>query len=92
MEAETGQGINFFCYPYGRFDARVRRAVSLCYSGGACTTVLRALAPGDDCYALPRLDAHYLRNPAIFHSIFTERFRLYLAVRRFLRESRARIG
>jgi peptidoglycan/xylan/chitin deacetylase (PgdA/CDA1 family) len=90
MEEETGREIRFFCYPYGSHDAGARRAVSACYSGGACSSDLRGLGPGDDRYALPRIDIHYMRRPAIFRAVFTQRFRLYLFARRFIRNIRAR--
>jgi peptidoglycan/xylan/chitin deacetylase (PgdA/CDA1 family) len=84
IQAETGQQVRFFCYPYGIYDARTRRAVSERY-WGACSTDLRALAPDDDPFALPRIDVHYLRRPAILGSLFTARFGMYLSVRRILR-------
>jgi peptidoglycan/xylan/chitin deacetylase (PgdA/CDA1 family) len=85
IEAEIGHEVRFFCYPYGCFDKRVSQAASVCYSGGACSTNLRMLAPGDDRFALPRVDVHYLRNFGIFQSMFTGRFRLYLHARRIVR-------
>jgi len=85
IEAEIGQDVRFFCYPYGCFDERTRRAVTSYYSGGACSTNPRALARAEDLFTLPRIDAHYVRNFAMFRSIFTGRFRLYLCARRFMR-------
>ena len=86
IEAEVRRDVRFFCYPYGCFDERTRRAVSIHYRGGACSTSLRKPGPAEDRFALPRIDVHYVRNLALFRSIFTERFRLYLCARRFMRD------
>jgi peptidoglycan/xylan/chitin deacetylase (PgdA/CDA1 family) len=91
IEAETGQEVCFFCYPYGCHDERTRKIVSNCYSGGACSVNLRMLASAEDRFALPRIDAYYLRSPVIFQSMFTERFRLYLCARRIARNFNSRI-
>jgi peptidoglycan/xylan/chitin deacetylase (PgdA/CDA1 family) len=85
IEAETGQEVRFFCYPYGSNNDRTRRAVSACYSGGACSTDLRILASAEDRFALPRIDVHYLRSFLIFQSMFTKRFRFYICARRIAR-------
>jgi len=91
IEAETGRETEFFCYPYGSYDARALRAVSACYRGGACSTDLRVLVAEDDRFALPRIDVHYMRRPAVFRSVFTERFQLYLFARRLMRNFRSRM-
>jgi peptidoglycan/xylan/chitin deacetylase (PgdA/CDA1 family) len=91
IEAETGREVRFFCYPYGRHNERVRRAVSTWYSGGACTTDLCAAGSAADRFALPRIDAHYVRNIAIFRSMFSARFQLYIRARRILRNMRTRV-
>jgi hypothetical protein len=43
-----------------------------------------------DPFALPRVDAHYLRNPACFQSLFSRRFLGYIALRRTIRRLRGR--
>jgi peptidoglycan/xylan/chitin deacetylase (PgdA/CDA1 family) len=91
IEAETGQEIRFFCYPYGCNDERARRAVSACYSGGACSANFRTLTSAEDRFALPRVDVHYLRSFLIFQSMFTKRFLLYLSARRIARNFGSRI-
>lgn len=91
IEAETGREVRFFCYPYGRYNERVRRAVSACYSGGACTTDLCTAGSAADPFALPRIDVHYLRNFAIFQSMFTARFQLYIHARRIMRNMKNQI-
>ena len=91
IEAKIGREIHFFCYPYGCYDERSRRTAAAYYSGGACSTDLRKLAAVEDRFALPRIDVHYLRSFAIFQSMFTERFRLYLCARGVLRKLNSRI-
>ncbi len=88
IESETGKAVRFFCYPYGCFDKRTVAAVAACYRYGACTTVLRMLHRTDERFALPRVDMHYLRNFAVFKSLFTPRFRFYLWGRRLTRAAR----
>ena len=91
IEAMTGREVGIFCYPYGCHNERVRRAVSACYRGGACTADLCTVGSSADRFALPRVDAHYLRSGAVFRSLFTARFQFYLRARRILRKIRCRI-
>jgi peptidoglycan/xylan/chitin deacetylase (PgdA/CDA1 family) len=52
---ELGIATAFFCYPYGRADARVRRAVKAAGFLGATTTEPVRATPRDDPFALPRI-------------------------------------
>ena len=79
--------VTHFCYPYGMWNAAVRSCVARNYEG-ACSTAAGVVAAGADPYALPRVDAHYLRKPALFRSMFTRRFRAYVAGRRWIRRLR----
>ena len=85
IESETGQEVRFFCYPYGCYDKGISEAASTFYGCGACTTDLRMLCGREDRFALPRIDMHYLRNLAVFRTLFTEPFRLYIYARRMTR-------
>lgn len=87
IEAHTGQTADFFCFPYGRWNAAVREIV-VRYYRGACSTAAGAVETNADPFALPRADAHYVRNPAWFRSLFTLRFGAYLAARRLVRRVR----
>jgi peptidoglycan/xylan/chitin deacetylase (PgdA/CDA1 family) len=86
IDTKIGRDTRFFCYPYGCFNPRVLRAVSARYSGGACSTELRPVFQGDDSYALPRIDVHYLRIFQIFRLFLEERLGLYLGARRVIRK------
>jgi peptidoglycan/xylan/chitin deacetylase (PgdA/CDA1 family) len=87
LEERTGCRVEFFAYPYGRWSAAVRAAVSERYRG-ACATGAGVVQPEADPFALPRVDVHYLRRPAWFQTLFTARFLTYVATRRFIRRVR----
>jgi peptidoglycan/xylan/chitin deacetylase (PgdA/CDA1 family) len=87
IEIRTGRPVEHFCYPFGRWNAAVRESVRRHYAG-ACSTAARILTPDADPYALPRVDAHYVRRVKCFRSLFTPRFRAYLAMRWFIRRLR----
>lgn len=83
----TGSVARFFCYPYGKWNDSVRRAVKQHYAG-ACSTAAGVLDQNSDIFSLPRVDAHYVRNPSWFRSMFTRRFLTYVATRRLIRRLR----
>lgn len=87
IEARIEQSVEYFSYPYGRWNAGLCRVVR-CYYRGACTTAARLLDGHADPLALPRVDANYLRRPHCFRSLFTPRFCAYLAARRWVRRVR----
>jgi len=87
IEEHVGQPVEFFCYPYGRWNPAVRNMVNQRYKG-ACTTIARAISSGSDLFALPRADVHYLRHRGLFRSLFRGHFLAYLATRRFIRRIR----
>jgi peptidoglycan/xylan/chitin deacetylase (PgdA/CDA1 family) len=85
----TRQTIDFFAYPYGRWNSPVRAMVQEHYRA-ACSTGAGVVEPKADPFALPRVDVHYLRRPASFRTLFTARFLAYVATRRFIRRMRNR--
>jgi len=87
IEERVGQPVEFFCYPYGRWNPAVRNIVNQHYKG-ACATIARAIDPGSDLFALPRADAQYVRHRGLFRMLFTGPFLAYLATRRFIRRVR----
>ncbi len=87
IEARTGNHIEFFCYPYGRWNPCVREIVERNYRG-ACSTGAGEVDRGSDPFALPRVDAHYLRRPTWFRRLFKGRLRTYLLARRLVRRLR----
>jgi peptidoglycan/xylan/chitin deacetylase (PgdA/CDA1 family) len=87
IEERIGRKPAAFCYPYGRWDSKAREAVKSVYSSG-CTTGAGVVEPESDPYALPRVDAHYVRDMSRFRSLFSQRFELYLEARRWIRRLR----
>lgn len=84
---QTGRAVPFLCYPYGRWNATVTKAAARHFDG-ACATSAAAVRADSDPFALPRVDAHYLRDASRFRSLFTGGFRGYLALRRWIRRLR----
>lgn len=84
-----GRAPDFFCYPYGIWNAAVRDVVRSHYRA-ACSTGAGLVETDSDLYALPRVDAHYVRNPAWFHRMFAPSFGAYVAIRRLIRRLRSR--
>jgi peptidoglycan/xylan/chitin deacetylase (PgdA/CDA1 family) len=55
LRSAFGVAVSFFCYPAGRYNARVEAAVRAAGFLGATTTQPGAASPGDDRFALPRV-------------------------------------
>jgi peptidoglycan/xylan/chitin deacetylase (PgdA/CDA1 family) len=89
IEESTGKVAEFFCYPYGAWNAQVRELVSRHFRG-ACSTAAGAVQAGADPFALPRVDAHYLRNRSLFERLFTPTLEAYVGIRRWIRRARGR--
>lgn len=97
LEAVVGAAVTSYAYPYGAAPSPVaRRLVEATYAA-ACTTRLDVVRPGADVYALPRVDAHYVRRPAFLRRVLDGSFTPYLRarsagarVRRFVRPDYAR--
>ncbi len=92
IERRTGRKAAHFCYPYGKWSRAVRDATMRHYVS-ACTTiagVLRNMPERGrrDHGLLPRVDAHYVRKPRLFRTLFTRRFEAYIAARRLIRRAR----
>jgi len=81
LEATTGAQVRWFAYPYGVTPSAVGRAVVARTYDGACANPLRPVHPGADLFALPRVDAHYLRRPALLRAVL-EGVDSYLHIRR----------
>jgi peptidoglycan/xylan/chitin deacetylase (PgdA/CDA1 family) len=87
IEERLGLVPKHFCYPYGRWNQKVREAVANVYES-ACSTGAGVLEPDADPFALPRVDAHYIRSERVLASMFTNRFLGYLTGRRWVRRLR----
>lgn len=82
-----GRPVAHFAYPYGCYDARVRTAAARHFRS-ACTTQLARVEQGGDRFAIPRVDACYLRSPILRLLLGSGRLEPYLRVRRRLRRLR----
>lgn len=69
LEAAVRAPVGWFAHPYGVPPAPgARRELEFTYRG-ACSSQLRPLYAGADPFALPRIDAHYLRRPAVLRRV-----------------------
>jgi peptidoglycan/xylan/chitin deacetylase (PgdA/CDA1 family) len=84
IESRLGRRPRFFAYPYGYYDARVRAIAKKRYAG-SFTTKLDYLDASVELDAIPRLDAHYLRSPALVRALPGRTAHVYIALRRALR-------
>ncbi|MDP9096042.1 MAG: polysaccharide deacetylase family protein [Pseudomonadota bacterium] len=83
-----GRAPQFFAYPYGYHDQRVRQLLGPRYR--AClTTDVRMLRPGDGMSGLPRLESYYLRPEWLARHPSGALSRHYLALRAVLRRLRS---
>jgi peptidoglycan/xylan/chitin deacetylase (PgdA/CDA1 family) len=64
LEQAVGAPVRWFAYPYGAVPAGGARVIAQSGYEGACAAVPRAVTAGADPFALPRVDAHYLRSSA----------------------------
>lgn len=87
IEQHSGQTVAHFCYPYGKWNPAVRDATVRHYRS-ACSTIAGTVRDTDDHRLLPRVDAHYVRDPRWFRSLFTRRCEAYIAARRLIRRVR----
>ena len=87
IERRLGRRPQYFAYPYGYHDFRVRTIVRARYK--ACVaTELRFLRRQDDLASLPRLDSYYLRSPWTYRDLGSSTSRTYLTARHWLRRLR----
>jgi peptidoglycan/xylan/chitin deacetylase (PgdA/CDA1 family) len=81
---KTGQTTRLLCYPYGRWNEAVRAAAARHFEC-ACATSAGLIRSDSDLFALPRVDAHYVRSPVCFRRMLAPGFPAYVAGRRWIR-------
>jgi len=86
-----GRRPRVLAYPYGYFDRRVAELARRHFDF-AVTTVFRPLGASEDAVRIPRLDAYYLRAPAVHRQFGSKAFMAYLAARGGLRRLRGHPG
>jgi peptidoglycan/xylan/chitin deacetylase (PgdA/CDA1 family) len=81
LEQAIGTEVRWFAYPYGSVPRGSGRALVERTYAGAAVLGNRALRGGDDLWAITRIDAHYVRRPALLARVLAGGDR-YLTVRR----------
>ncbi len=87
IETRLGQSADTFAYPYGDHNASVREMARASFRI-SCGTTLDFVTPARGLDDLARLDAYYLRNPAVFQKVAGGSGQGYILARRSLRNLR----
>lgn len=85
IEDKLGSAVEMFAYPYGKFNADVKRLTEQNYAA-ACSTNLGKVRESSDFYSLERVDTYYLKNERIFKSLESFSFDRYLQIRQAMRK------
>lgn len=85
IEDNTGERINLFAYPYGKFDSSVKSFAEKNYRA-ACSVKLGKICPASNLFMLERIDSYYLSSPRVFNSLASKSFDRYLQFRQLLRD------
>ena len=90
IQDRLGAEVATFAYPYGTFNAEIKRVVSTQFCG-ACSTRLGWAQIGCDPFSLRRIDMYYLRDFRVFNKLATTPFAWYLRSRQVLRDVKASV-
>ncbi len=82
LEEVAHAPVTTFAYPYGAQPTPAAAALVASTYDAACTTALGVVGPGCDPYALPRIDAHYVRRPRLVRAALSGALGPYLRARR----------
>jgi peptidoglycan/xylan/chitin deacetylase (PgdA/CDA1 family) len=82
LEGAAEAPVTTFAYPYGAQPTAAAAALVAATYAAACTTALGVVGPGCDPYALPRVDAHYVRRPRLLRAALAGSLGPYLRARR----------
>ena len=82
LEAIVEAPVRSYAYPYGALPGPEGRQVVEREYASACTTELGAVEEGADPHALPRVEIHYLRRPALLARALEGSLSTYLSARR----------
>ena len=81
LEDIAGTPVTSFAYPYGAEPTAAAAALVAATYNAACTTAVGVVGPASDPYALPRIDAHYVRRADLLRAALDGSLKRYLAVR-----------
>jgi peptidoglycan/xylan/chitin deacetylase (PgdA/CDA1 family) len=90
LERVVGAEVRSFAYPYGAPPSTKARALVAETYSAACSTRPSRVTADSDALDLPRVDAHYLRDPRLFARALGGALGGYLAVRRVATSFRGR--
>lgn len=82
LEAAAGVAVTTFAYPYGAPPSREARALVERTYAGAFGAAPHRVCGGADRTLLPRIDAHYLRDPRLLGRVVDGSLGAYLGLRR----------
>ena len=88
LEDAACVAVRSFAFPYGAVPAEAPRALVAAGYDAACGGRLALVTQGSDPLALPRVDAHYVRRPALLHAALDHKLGTYLAARRLAARTR----
>lgn len=82
LEDAAGTPVTSFAYPYGALPSAAALDVVRANYECACSVGFEPAGHGDDPFALPRVDAHYLRRPTLLRRALAGSLGPYLRVRK----------
>lgn len=87
VEDRLGTRVDCFAYPFGCYNARVRKVVQQFFACG-CSDYLDLADMASDVFALQRVDAYYFRGRRLFDLMFSRKLSLYIWTCNLLRSTR----
>jgi peptidoglycan/xylan/chitin deacetylase (PgdA/CDA1 family) len=91
LELAVGTPVTSFAWPYGSVPDNAGAILAAVGYSAACTTQIGLAGRDASALALPRVDAHYLRHPALLTAVLDDRLPGYLLARRVLATMRRRV-
>jgi peptidoglycan/xylan/chitin deacetylase (PgdA/CDA1 family) len=91
IQDRLGVEAEFFAYPYGKFNSRVKEIAQQQFLG-ACSTKLGKARATSDLFLLPRVDMYYMSSERLFSALSTVLVDGYLGFRHVAREMKARFA
>ncbi len=82
LEDLVGVPVRSFAYPYGAVPAGAETELRAAGYDSACTTLIAPVVRSASPFAIPRVDAHYVRRELVLEAVLDGRAPGYLAARR----------
>jgi peptidoglycan/xylan/chitin deacetylase (PgdA/CDA1 family) len=81
LEGATGADVRSFAYPYGVVPPGAADVLAAAGYDAACTAAAGVVDADADPFFLPRVDAHYVREPRVLRAVLAGRAGPYLRAR-----------